>query len=240
MAEQQQSPAGSRVVGILGGMGPSATVDFYAKLVRHTPAQRDQDHLRVVIWADPTVPSRQDALLAGGTDPTPWLEEGVRHLVGSGAQLVVVPCNTIHAYLGPVLAAKKVEFISIIDTTVRAIQRRGAGTVGLLATDGALASKVFQTAFAAAGIEWLLPTPSQQETLMGVVDAVKAGRSGQPLHAQVQEVLADLRQRGVATTITGCTEISALLGDLPVGDDVDVIDPALELALRTIERATRS
>ncbi|MBA2695360.1 MAG: aspartate/glutamate racemase family protein, partial [Actinobacteria bacterium] len=153
MAEQQ-TPTLSKVVGVLGGMGPAATVDFYAKLVRHTPAQRDQDHLRVVIWADPTVPSRQEALLAGGTDPTPWLEEGVRHLVGSGAQIVVVPCNTIHAYLGPVLADQPVEFLSIIDTTVRAIQRRDARRVGLLATDGALASGVFQAALDAAGIEW--------------------------------------------------------------------------------------
>lgn len=238
MAEQQ-SPAGSRVVGVLGGMGPAATVDFYAKLVRHTPAERDQDHLRVVIWADPTVPSRQEALLAGGTDPTPWLTEGVRRLIGSGAQIVVVPCNTIHAYLGPVMADQPVEFLSIIDTTVQVIQRRGARTVGLLATDGALASGVFQAALDAAGIEYLLPTPSQQEALMGVVDAVKAGRADRSLHAQVQEVVADLRQRGVATTIAGCTEISTLLGDLSAGDDVDVIDPALELALRTIERATR-
>lgn len=237
MAEQQL-PAGSRVVGVLGGMGPAATVDFYAKLVRHTPAQRDQDHLRVVIWADPTVPSRQEALLAGGTDPTPWLQEGVSRLVGSGAQIVVVPCNTIHAYLDPVMADQPVEFLSIIDTTVQAIQRRGARTVGLLATDGALASGVFQAALDAAGIEWVLPTPSQQQRLMGVVGAVKAGRADRSLHAQVQEMLADLRERGVAATIAGCTEISALLGDLPAGDDVDVIDPALELALRTIERAT--
>jgi aspartate racemase len=221
-------------------MGPAATVDFYAKLVRHTPAQRDQDHLRVVIWADPTVPSRQQALLAGGTDPTPWLEEGVRHLMGAGAEIMVVPCNTIHAYLGPVLADQPVEFLSIIDTTVRAIQRRDARRVGLLATDGALASGVFQAALDAAGIEWLLPMPSQQEALMGVVDAVKAGRSEQRLHAQVQEMRSDLRERGAATTIAGCTEVSALLGDLSAGDDVDVIDPALELALRTIERATRS
>ncbi|MGI8946735.1 MAG: aspartate/glutamate racemase family protein [Ornithinimicrobium sp.] len=239
MAEQQ-TPTLSKVVGVLGGMGPAATVDFYAKLVRHTPAQRDQDHLRVVIWADPTVPSRQQALLAGGTDPTPWLEEGVRHLMGAGAEIVVVPCNTIHAYLGPVLADQPVEFLSIIDTTVRAIQRRDARRVGLLATDGALASGVFQAALDAAGIEWLLPMPSQQEALMGVVDAVKAGRSEQRLHAQVQEMRSDLRERGAATTIAGCTEVSALLGDLSAGDDVDVIDPALELALRTIERATRS
>ncbi len=238
MAEQQ-SPPPSKVVGVLGGMGPAATVDFYAKLVRHTPAGRDQDHLRVVIWADPTVPSRQDALLSGGIDPTPWLESGVRSLVAAGVQIVVVPCNTIHAYLDPVMADQPVEFLSIIDTVVAAIQRRGVRQVGLLATNGALASGLFQSAFEAAGITWMLPPQEQQESLMQVVESVKAGRITPHLRGQVDTLLAELREQGAGTTVAGCTEISALLGELYAADEIDVLDPALELALRTIERATR-
>lgn len=220
-------------------MGPSATVDFYAKLVRATPAQRDQDHLRVVIWADPTVPSRQEALLAGGADPTPWLKDGVRHLIDAGAQIVVVPCNTIHAYLGPVMADQPVEFLSIVDTTVAAIQRRGAERVGLLATDGALASRLFQSAFEAAGIGWVLPTPPQQANLMSVVEAVKAGRAGERTHEQMDELLAGLVQGGVCTVVAGCTEISTLLDLGAPSEAADIVDPALELALHTIERATQ-
>ncbi len=231
--------AGSRLVGILGGMGPSATVDFYAKLVRATPAQRDQDHLRVVMWADPTVPSRQEALLAGGPDPTPWLREGVRQLVEAGAEIVVVPCNTIHAYLGPVMADQPMEFLSIVETTVAAIERRGASRVGLLATDGALASGLFQSAFEAAGIEWVLPTSPQQETLTSVVEAVKAGRAGTETREQMDELLAGLVQSGVRTVVAGCTEISTLLNLVGPSDSNDIVDPALELALHTIERATR-
>ncbi len=168
--------AESRLVGVLGGMGPSATVDFYDKLIQHTPATRDQEHLRVMIWADPTVPSRQDALLNGGEDPTPRLEAGIRHLVDAGAEIIVVPCNTVHTYLAPVMAKESVEFISIIDVTVEAIRGRKAGRVGLLATDGALRSGLFQTALLDAGIEWIAPQPAQQRQLMALVDAVKAGR----------------------------------------------------------------
>lgn len=219
-------------------MGPAATVDFYAKLVRHTPAERDQDHLRIVMWADPTVPSRQDALLAGGTDPTPWLEAGARGLVAAGAEILVVPCNTIHAYLDPVMADQPVQFLSIIDTTVGAIQRRGVRRVGLLATDGALASGLFQSAFEAADIAWVLPPKEQQESLMQVVEAVKAGRITPALRAQVDTLLSGLCEQGAATTVAGCTEISALLDELYAGEDLNVIDPALELALRTIELAT--
>lgn len=231
--------AGSRLVGILGGMGPSATADFYAKLVRATPAQRDQDHLRVIIWADPTVPSRQEALLAGGPDPTPWLREGVRHLVEAGAEIVVVPCNTIHAYLGPVMADQPVEFLSIVDATVAAIERRGVDRVGLLATDGALASGLFQSAFRVAGIEWVLPTSPQQETLTRVVEAVKAGRVGTETREKMNKLLSGLMHSGVRTVVAGCTEISTLLDLMSPSDSNDIVDPALELALHTIARATR-
>jgi aspartate racemase len=218
-------------------MGPAATADFYAKLVRHTPAQRDQDHLRVVMWADPSVPNRQEALLAGGTDPTPWLEEGVRHLVDAGAEIVVVPCNTVHAHLRPVMAGVPVEFIDIIDTTVEAVKRRGSGRVGLLATDGALASRLFQDAFDAAAIEWVLPTPERQRSLMALVHAVKTGRVNEPVLTAMADLLVDLAARGVSTAVAGCTEISALLDRSPGGGGPDVVDPARELALRTIERA---
>jgi aspartate racemase len=227
------------LVGVLGGMGPSATVDFYDKLVRHTPAGRDQDHLAVVIWADPTVPSRQEALLTNGVDPTPWLEDGVRHLMASGAQLVVAPCNTVHAFLRPLMADQPVEFIDIIDTTVAAIRARQLRRVGLLATDGALASGLFQDSLDAAGIEWVLPSPEEQRDLMSIVESVKAGRSRPILRDGLEVILANLLERGVGAAVAGCTEVSALFGGDRPHSEVELIDPALELALETIARATR-
>lgn len=218
-------------------MGPVATVDFYAKLVRHTPAEHDQDHLRVVIWGDPQVPNRQEALLAGGTDPTPWLREGVSRLVGSGAQIVVVPCNTVHAYLRPVMAQAPVEFIDIIDTTVEAVVSLDVGQVGLLATDGALAAGLFQDAFEAAGIECVLPSAPQQGSVMELVMAVKTGRIDASASEQVDRLLEELRAQNVTTAVAGCTEISALLDTLPPTEGMQVVDPATELALRTISRA---
>jgi len=229
--------SGSRIVGILGGMGPRATVDFYDKLVEHTPATRDQEHLRVVIWADPTVPSRQEALLADGTDPTPWLEEGLHQLTGAGAEIVVVPCNTVHAYIAPLMKHRPVEFLSIIDVTVAAIQRQQAQRVGILATDGALAAGVFQQALRRAGIAWILPSPDDQRGLMNLVESVKAGRVDGSHLGQLAGILRHLRRDGATLTITGCTEISALASSLPTEVGAELIDPSLELALATIHRA---
>ncbi len=217
-------------------MGPAATADFYQKLILATPATRDQDHLRVVMWADPTVPNRQEALLHNGADPTPWLEEGVEHILRSGAEIIVVPCNTIHAFLPGVLEGKSIEFINIIDTTIKAICQRGPVTkVGLLATDGALASEVYQAALQAAGIEPILPSESSQKTLMKLVYGVKAGEVGPDEREQVGPLLTELQANGVSTVVVGCTEISVLLEGL--NSEMCIIDPSQVLALKTVERA---
>src|SRR5436305_14021021 len=86
------------IAGILGGMGPAATADLYQKIIAATPATRDQEHIPVVIWADPTVPDRTPAVLDGGEDPTPWLLRGAERLVAMGAAFIAVPCNTAHAF----------------------------------------------------------------------------------------------------------------------------------------------
>lgn len=217
-------------------MGPAATVDFYGKLVRATPAARDQDHLRVVMWADPTVPNRQAALLSAGEDPTPWLEEGVQRLLQCGAEILVVPCNTVHAYLPAVVEGKDVEFISVIDTTVEAVRVLApGGRIGILATDGALASGLYQSRLQAAGMEVHLPAESTQSAVMELVRAVKAGKTGPEEHRKAASLLTDLTRDGVVAVIAGCTEISVLIENLDLG--VPIVDPSEVLALATVERA---
>lgn len=238
MTSKERGP--SRIVGILGGMGPAATVDFYDKLVSNTPVDKDQDHIRTVIWADPTVPNRQEALLDDGVDPTPWLAAGIARLVDSGAEVLVVPCNTVHAFL-PGIVPPEVEFISMLEATVAAVGRRPATrSVGVLATDGALSSGLFQTVLDEAGYEIVLPGDRERAVLAGIVASVKTGGADPSSTARLSELVTALATRGAQTTILGCTELSVLNGRGRRGGDLDLIDPALELALATIDRAWSS
>jgi aspartate racemase len=216
-------------------MGPAATVDFYDKLVRATPAAQDQNHLRVVIWGDPTVPNRQEALLGGGTDPTPWLEEGIARLVAGGAEIIVSPCNTAHAFLPPLMEGRDIEFLSIIDAAVEALPEHPAGPVGLLATDGALATGLYQDAVKARGMQVALPSPESQQELMDTVYAVKRGESGERERKRIESLVEDLQDQALSCIIAGCTEVSVLLQDQQAG--VTVVDPSEELVQKTIRRA---
>lgn len=220
-------------IGILGGMGPAATVDFYDKLVRATPAGRDQDHLRVIIWADPAVPDRSAALLDGGPDPRPVLRRGAVHLAAGGADLLAVPCNTAHAFVPEIAAAVGLPLVSIIDTTADAVASRHPARVGLLATSGTVASRLYHNAIEPHGVQVLTPGPAAQAQVMTAIQAVKSSdtATAAPLLASAA---ADLIEAGAELLIAGCTEVVLALPE----PTRPVLDPAQLLAERVVALAT--
>lgn len=229
------------IVGILGGMGPAATVDLYAKIIAATPATRDQEHLHVVIWADPTVPDRTAALLRGGEDPTPWLLRGAQRLAEMGASFIAVPCNTAHAFLPRIAADILAPFLDMMEETATAIEvaHPTVERVGLLATTGTIEAGLYQEAFARHHIDVVVPNDDAQERcVMRAIHCVKAGKTGREVTALVGEAAAFLIERGAQAVITGCTELPLVFRD---GDaSVPVVDPTTVLAEAVVRRARQS
>lgn len=226
------------VIGILGGMGPLATADLYRKIIAATPASRDQEHIPVLIHADPRVPDRTAALLESGEDPTPWLIEGARSLERMGATFIVIPCNTAHAFLHRVQPRLQRPILSMIDATVDLIREQypGANVVGLLATSGTIASRVYQQALEARGLAAIVPDEAlQQRCVMPAIHAVKAGKADDAT-ALMQEVAEHLRQRGADLLILGCTEIPLILR--PEHTTVPLVDATDALARAAVATTT--
>ena len=231
------------VIGVLGGMGPAATANLYCKLIEATPADRDQDHLHVVIWADPSVPDRTAALLAGGTDPTPKLIEGARQLESVGVDIVAVPCNTAHAMLPAVAAAINTPIVDMIDATVRVIQchEPALRKVAVLATEGTMRARLYVERLHRAGLEPIEPSPEVQDGLTALIRSVKAGRGGAELDEALADLVESVAHLGADVAVAGCTELSLLLPSgvreirgIPVVDSVSaladsVVRAALEL-----------
>jgi aspartate racemase len=210
-------------------MGPAATVDFYDKLVRATPATCDQDHLRIVIWSDSSTPDRTRALLGNGPDPTPWLINGVRALTAAGAELIAIPCNTAHAFLGPLrCAAGEVPILDMIQRTTRRVRALDppAHPLGLLATTGTIVARLYHAPLEQAGIRVIVPDePGGATMVMRAIKQIKAGQDGAEL---LYEAGRKLVARGANAILAGCTEVTLALGEsrLPV----PLIDPAQILA----------
>ena len=226
------------VIGILGGMGPLATADLYTKIIQRTAAGSDQEHIPVVIHADPRVPDRTAALLRGGEDPTPWLVHGAQALAAQGATFIVMPCNTAHAFLPRVQPDVERPFLSMIDAAADAVARDvpGARVVGLLATNGTIASDIYQRALRQRGLETIVPDDeSQAERVMAAIATVKAGQYGREATALLVEAADGLVARGAQVLLAACTEIPLVLRARDVS--APLIDATDELARAAVETA---
>lgn len=236
--------AGRKVVGVMGGMGPDATVDFFAKLVAATHAGRDQDHLRILIDNDPGVPDRTAAIEGTGPSPAARLAAMAHGLIAQGAQVLAMPCNTAHVWSDAIVAAAgSVPFLDLIETTVAATRARlpHVARVGLLATDGTLAAGIYERAYAADGVRALAPSAEEQRRVMAAIYAVKRGHADAEAAADLRDVAARLAAAGAEAVIAACTEVPLLLRDGAVvidGRPVPVISSTDALVARTVAVAT--
>lgn len=196
------------MIGILGGMGPLATADFFSKVIAATPAERDEDHVPLLILSDPRVPSRPAAILRSGESPLQALRAGRDRLIACGAQALAMPCNTAHYWFNELVADCTVPFLSIIDASCEeAASCAASGSrIGLIATGATLATRLFDTRLAKMGFEPLLPTETEMTTLvLPAIERVKAGYApagGRQLECAVQALL----ERGATTVVLACTE----------------------------------
>lgn len=227
-----------KVAGVLGGMGPEATVDFMAKVIARTDASHDQDHVRMLIDHNPHVPNRQEAILAGGEDPGPALAMMAAGLEARGADFLVIPCNTAYVFENAILAATSIPLVSIITESVAAVRDSApeAAAVGLLATDGCLKAGIYQAGIESAGMTAILPTATELKEIMALIYTVKAGRQDEKTAAAMRGLAAALVSRGANAIIAGCTEIPLVLDDGDVS--VALISSTDALAEKTVKLAT--
>jgi aspartate racemase len=199
--------------GVIGGMGPDATVDFMARVLALTPASGDQDHIRLLVDQNPKIPNRQRAILGGGESPAPTLAAMAARLEASGCDFLVMPCNTAHVFLDAILAATRIPFVSIIDVTLERALGSGADRIGVLASGACIEAGVYQDAIAAAGKTPVLQTQSELADLTLLIARIKTGDRGPGVRAEMQALATGLTERGAEALILGCTEIPIVLGD---------------------------
>jgi aspartate racemase len=230
------------VIGVLGGIGPLATVRFLERVVRLTDAERDQDHVDLVVLQHATVPDRTEFLLGrSDDDPGVVLAADARRLAAWGVTAIVLPCNTADAFRDRLLAAVDVPVVSIVERTVTAALTGGAGeggAVGVLATEGMVAADVYGREIAARGARQVLPSDDDQRSVTEIIyDQVKRGR---PSDADaLRRVVDRLRAAGARRVVLGCTELSVAASEHGLLSDPAVVDSVETLAADTVRRAGR-
>lgn len=233
-------------VGVLGGVGPAATVDFMAKLVRNTPAACDQDHIRIMVEQNPQIPDRTAALLGNGDDPTLALYAACKTLEDGGADLIAIPCNTAHAFVERIQPSLSIPIVNMLTCTADYLHESFSGLreVGVLATSGTLASRVYERSLEARGFVQVAPGEAAQARLMNAIYGPKGAKAGFTSGECCEDLAAavdDLVAQGVQVIVLGCTELPLLLRDATLvcagGLVVRLVDPTEVLAKRCVAYA---
>jgi aspartate racemase len=230
--------AREKLVGVLGGMGPEATSDFFAKVIRATPAARDQEHLQIIINNNPKIPDRTAAACGNGTSPLPMMVESARVLEKAGVDFIVIPCVTAHYFHAGLQRQIGIPILNIVEETIDYLitEYPDVKTVGVLATTATLKTNLFDNVCAKFGIAVLKPAEEIQtsrvvEAIFGF-EGIKAKgpcEGSRKLMLEAAQTLIDL---GAQAIIAGCTEVPLVLKD---GDlSVPVLDTLGILAARTV------
>jgi len=189
-------------------MGPHTTTDFMQNVIEQTDVNKDQKHIEMRVVHDPTVPDRTRAILGDGQDPVPQLRDNVRQLDKTGADIIAVPCNTFHYFYQEVQPVTDISIIHMIDNVAFHLKEMGIESVGLLATDGTVKSKLYHDHLNTRGIEVLVP--DLNDPVMDAIYRIKSGDKTKP-----EETLlcaADrLLSRGAEMVIAGCTEVELVI-----------------------------
>ena len=196
-----------KTIGIIGGMGPMATVDLMQKIIEGTAAKEDQEHIHILVDNNTAIPDRTAAILGQGPSPVPELLRSAARLTAQGADFLIMGCNTAHFFLPSMLPELKIPLISMIDVTADFCRRQGYKQVGLLASAGTCHAGLYQNALKQVGIQTIQPTELQETAIHDMIYAgVKAGRKDYDV-SKVQQILVDMAASGAESFILGCTEV---------------------------------
>ena len=226
-----------KTIGIIGGMGPAATIDLYKKIVDQTPAEKDQEHIHVIIDSYPQIEDRTGYILHGGINPAPRLVESAKRLEAAGVDALIMPCNTAHYFEKDMESEVNITLIHIVKCSAEAIKKNYPETkkIGLIATTGTIKAGVYGNILKEYGFETLeLPEKIENNIMDCIYKGVKAGKT-EEYSSLFQQSVDEITSLGADLLIEGCTEIPLLMPY--VKTKLPAIDATYELACAAVKFA---
>lgn len=223
-----------KTVGIIGGMGPEATVDLMQQVIAGTPANDDIDHIHMLVDNNPKIPSRIKAIIEGtGESPVPVLVAMAQGLETQGADFLVIPCNTAHHYYNEIAASVSIPVLNIIEIAAKHSQQQQPDLtkVGLLASSALQKIKLYEPWFEQFGVEVAYPDAGGQQAVMDLICAVKANKQTAQQIEAYNLAAQQLAEQGVQCLMIACTELSVIADqlhtELPVYDAPKLLAQAI-------------
>jgi aspartate racemase len=207
----------SKILGVIGGLGPLATAYFMELVTNMTDARTDQQHLEMIVYSVPSIPDRTAYILGVSRDnPCPDMIRIGKKLAQQNAAYIAIPCMTAHYFFDSLEQNIPVPLIHGVRETVRHLRECGIRKVGIMATTGTIQAGIFRRELENQGLEAVIPEERVQADVMHLIFGnIKAGRS--PEIDRFHSVARHLRKAGAEAIILGCTELSLIKRDYPIG-----------------------
>lgn len=197
-------------LGVIGGMGAEASSFFYARVTERTKAEKDQDHIDIVLLSHATMPDRTKAILTGEEEEVlQAMREDVKALEMLGVGNIAVTCNTAHYFIDKLKDEMHVPVIHMVEESVRYVKEhfQGVKKIGIMGTNGTIQSGTYFRACEKNKVEWAAPSKERQEDVMSLIyDDIKAGKEADT--SKFERAYADLKSQGCDAVILACTELS--------------------------------
>ena len=222
-----------KMLGVLGGMGPMATAYFMELVIRMTDAETDQEHLDMLVYNLTSIPDRTGFILGKTKEsPLPTLIRAGQALAEQGAEQIAVPCMTSHYFYRQLSEAVPVPVLNCLAETADCLKAGGVERAGILATTGTMETGIFRDALLSRGIQPVALSRERQTDVMSLIyDDIKANRP--PRMELFHRAGEELRQKGAEIVILGCTELSLIKRDCPVGGQyLDTLEVLARAAVR--------
>lgn len=227
-------------LGIIGGLGPMATTYFMEMITEMTLADKDQDHIEMIVISKPDIPDRTAFILGKSSeDPLPPINEVAERLVSYGADVIAIPCITAHCFHDKLCANVDTMILNAVYETTNTLKAGGIRKAGIMATDGTVSCELFQNAFRKEGIEPVVPDPDIQALVMSLIyDEIKAGKK--PSEDKLDKILSSFREKGAEKVVLGCTELSLLRREnFDLSMTVDAMEELAKASIRACGKEIR-
>ena len=231
-----------KTIGIMGGMGPAATVDLMSRIISMTDACSDQEHIPMIVDNDTRIPDRTEAILGRGESCAPEMLASARRLEAAGADFIVIACHAAHCFVDEIKDKIGIPILEMPEETAKLLKLDGVDKAAVLATDGTVRSGLFGHALERMGILTVYPDEEQQKMVMSLVyDYVKKGASDIPdsFREGMQNLIGDLGKQGAEVLILASTEFPIAFSLMGLRSDA-FVDPTIILAKAAIRMAGAS
>ena len=224
-----------KILGVLGGMGPAASAEFLKILAEKYPAEKDQDHPVVYLISDPKIPDRGSSIEGKGEDPSPYIINDLEKLIGWGAGLLAVPCNTAHYFIDRFRDRIGVPIVHIIEATVEASMERSSKGAWMISTMGTARSGLYQKVAADRGYRLVIPPEDVQREIQETIVLVKSGKMESAAWA-IERAVKKLWEIEDLPIVTACTELPLAYdaSDLPTEKNISSLDALAEACIRAL------